>query len=481
MKNNIISKWAALLLTISGMAAMASSNTLALVVNNGENITESGATYTGSVPLVVNAGGTYHGTNITLTGDDNNRHSASANGGYLALDTGTVTSTSSREGAYVVDVRGASAVIQARNLYIGSDGSNIHQYAVNAEQGGLITIEDSVIRTSGTYARGLFTRDDSGAGTAIRAVNVDIFTSGIGSIGAYSESGVIELQNVTINTTGDLSYGIASWTALVTGTGVKITTSGSGATGLRSVNGGTIALTDSSVTTTGANAPLVALGVSSYLHADNSSSLVLNGGTYLAQNSNFMSVSNIDDYQLSGTVVINNATIGSGGDLLTNTSTSGGAIDLLLNQTDATNAGGVTLDAENIGATNVTVNGGSGIVGDITNSGSGALAVNLNASALTGDVTNQGDGVLVITLDNNSIGTGGYHGGHLIIGSDSAWAFDQNSTTDRIDNHGVIHLGTPGNFITIHSDTISGDGTWLFPVNSDTGAKSTVTGSTDAD
>ncbi|MDR1146972.1 MAG: autotransporter outer membrane beta-barrel domain-containing protein [Verrucomicrobiales bacterium] len=120
------------------------------------------------------------------------------------------------------------------------------------------------------------------------------------------------------------------------------------------------------------------------------------------------------------------------------------------------------------------------IQGDITNVASGTLSVTLNASTLTGDANNLGDGTLIINLNNNATGTGGYNGGNLIVGGDSTWDFTKDSVLNHLDNHGIIHLGAHGNYLAIHSDSISGDSTWYFPVDSDTGAKSTVTGSTAA-
>jgi hypothetical protein len=121
------------------------------------------------------------------------------------------------------------------------------------------------------------------------------------------------------------------------------------------------------------------------------------------------------------------------------------------------------------------------IQGGITNTASGTLNVTLDASTLAGDIANTGGGATARTLANASTGAGGFTGGALnILDPASRWTFAKNSTPDRIDNHGVIHVGGHGNYIAVHSDSISGDGAWHFPVDSDTGAKSTVTGSTAA-
>jgi outer membrane autotransporter protein len=124
----------------------------------------------------------------------------------------------------------------------------------------------------------------------------------------------------------------------------------------------------------------------------------------------------------------------------------------------------------------------STLTGNITNSGSGTLTVGgSNGSILTSDVTNSGGGALVISLDTDSHGTGAWNGGSLnIIDDKSTWGFTGDSTLDNISNSGTIQLGGHDNYVTVEVGNIEGDGTWIFPVDSDTGKHSTVLGDTDA-
>ncbi|MDR1304328.1 MAG: autotransporter outer membrane beta-barrel domain-containing protein, partial [Verrucomicrobiales bacterium] len=131
----------------------------------------------------------------------------------------------------------------------------------------------------------------------------------------------------------------------------------------------------------------------------------------------------------------------------------------------------------------ITGSNGATISGDVTGSEHAVIDLTLSgsASSLTGDITRNAATSVTVTLDHGATGSGGFTGGHLSVGGDSEWDFTKDSAANHIDNHGTILLGTTGNYIALRSDTISGDGTWYFPIDSDTGAKSTVTGSTAAD
>ncbi|MDR1144816.1 MAG: hypothetical protein LBK71_01600, partial [Verrucomicrobiales bacterium] len=436
-----------LILTLLCALSASALNVLAEVkyVTPGQDITEENKTYeavTGSNALRVTSG-TYTGTNIVLSSTVNIHTAYILEQGALTLTGGTVSVNADLVGINAVYANGTSTATLA-NVSVMVSGS-YDAYGINAINSSTVSVTGGAITISGTGDRyghralNVGNRLNSNDRSQITAENLLITVQGRG-FGAIAEyGGVIKLKQVTILSE---SYGLnAQYGSTII---ADQTTVEAYYTPIQSHLGGTLIVNDSLVIATGS---LAALSVANDNTDD--TTLIVSGGT------------------LRGT------------SLLTISGTEASHAHVTLNDVDTTDVtGGITSTT----SATVDINGGTGgLNGDITNSGSGTLAVNLNHSTLTGDVTNDGDGVLVITLDNNSVGTGGFAGGHLIIGSDSAWAFDQNSTTDRIDNHGVIHLGASGNFITIHSDTISGDGTWLFPVNSDTGAKSTVTGSTDAD
>ncbi|MDR1146161.1 MAG: autotransporter outer membrane beta-barrel domain-containing protein, partial [Verrucomicrobiales bacterium] len=252
-------------------------------------------------------------------------------------------------------------------------------------------------------------------------------------------AGTAELRNsrVTVITDGGDGTVIGMWTnGTLKGDNLQVIHAGADGTGIINGGGGPIMLTNSEIT---ASTGIVSLFSTISINLENTR---INAGTGL-------------DLRDTGDITI-----------------IGGAIN---------SAGGNALLASSTARYDITISDHAAITGGITNTASGTLNVNLDASTLAGDIANTGGGTLTIILDNDSVGAGAFTGGNLIIGSDSAWNFTKDSAADLIDNHGVIHLGTPDHYIALRSDTISGDGTWFFPVNSDTGAKSTVTGSTAAD
>jgi outer membrane autotransporter protein len=138
--------------------------------------------------------------------------------------------------------------------------------------------------------------------------------------------------------------------------------------------------------------------------------------------------------------------------------------------------------AGNDAAITLTGSNGATITGTLTGSDNATIEVTVSGpgSSFIGDTNQTDDSQITVILDHGATGSGGFTGGNLSVGDDSEWHFTKDSAADHIDSHGVIRVGTSGNYIALHSDTISGDGTWYFPIDSDTGAKSTVSGSTAA-
>ncbi|MDR1145494.1 MAG: hypothetical protein LBK71_05090, partial [Verrucomicrobiales bacterium] len=153
-----------------------------------------------------------------------------------------------------------------------------------------------------------------------------------------------------------------------------------------------------------------------------------------------------------------------------------GSVAIQTSATATLNLAHSTLSGDTLadGSSSLTLSGSNGtvITGNLTVSDHAVINVTLSGSnnTLFGDIAQNDQAAITVILDHGATGTGGFDGGTLSVGGDSAWDFTKNSTTDRIDNHGTIHLGTTGNYIAHRSDTISGDGTWYFPIDSDTGA-----------
>jgi outer membrane autotransporter protein len=226
----------------------------------------------------------------------------------------------------------------------------------------------------------------------------------------------------------------------------------------------------------GAYAELTGINLVTGGGADSPGIMMYGSGTLIVNDSNFTTnqgaaILTQNDASDGRMVIINGGTFDTNG--LVDIKSSG-SNEIIFNNADTSKAGGVTTTDTDNSTTTVTINGGSGIIGDVTNSGSGALTVNIDNSSLTGDITNGGDGSLTINLDNNSYGKGGWNGGNLSLEGGSTWDFSgTHSTLDNLDNNGTLTTdlntdsGEGGKIVitatgsgtgTIHIDT-TGNGT----------------------
>ncbi|MDR1305795.1 MAG: hypothetical protein LBK76_11330, partial [Verrucomicrobiales bacterium] len=236
------------------------------------------------------------------------------------------------------------------------------------------------------------------------------------------------------------------------------------------LRGGVVELHDTSI-----QAPVSGLSVSDGRIFGNN--LEINGALSAGNNGDIK----LQDSVVSGTAnIINvhsNGSVTVTGGTLTSTGSSGnvalirGDGTINLDNVDTAAAGGISTTGSFTGTATVNLSGGSGLNGDAINSGSGALTVNLDHGTMLGDVANQGDGTLTIILDNDSVGTGGFAGGNLITGSDSAWTFDKDSHGNYGENNGVWNIGD----YEVIFDNMTHSGTVNLSVNSDTGEGGSIT------
>ncbi|MDR1304738.1 MAG: hypothetical protein LBK76_05890, partial [Verrucomicrobiales bacterium] len=449
------------------------------VVTSG-TVVESGSTYasvSNQAALQVSGSETlYEGANLTLSATfntGNGKYGAFAdNQARLVLSGGTITTSGSSgavgNGGHALYVTG-SATARAEQIDIRTAGDEA--FGIWAINTATLSLRDAVIETTGNGGRGVYL-SLLATGTL---TNIDIRTTGSNGVGVYTTNAQATLLDVTIDTTGDHGVGIDSWgsDSTISGTRVTVNTAGVDAHGILVVNGGTVMLRDSAVTTR--QAAVINIYDSTYRPGSGAPSrVILSGGTYDANGNALVGARIANDSSTAldtanAIVEIEHATV-SGAQLLNNQLATG-TIALTLTDVDATNAGGITVSGSNAGVTTVTVNAGSGVNGAVINSGSGALTVNLNNSALTGDVTNTGAGTLTIILDNDSVGTGGFAGGNLITGSDSAWTFDKDSHGNYGENHGVWNIGD----YAVTFDNLTHSGTVTISVNSDTGDGGSIT------
>ncbi|MDR1305135.1 MAG: hypothetical protein LBK76_07935, partial [Verrucomicrobiales bacterium] len=373
-------------LSVSALNVFADNKVVTSGTETEANQTYAAVAVTNTAALLVTGSATsYNGANLTLSSTFTQVHGAYATDqSQLALYHSAIIA----DGLYGYGVYlTATSAGYLEEVNIATTKTSTRGIA--ALQGSRLIVNGGTITTSGGgYSSGVYAQ---GRETVVQVNDTVINTSGDRANGASAEyHSYLELNRVVINCTGLAGEVggalVAQDHAVLAGNHLTVVANNMGVVVNRD---SAVILHDSLVTVTG-TAPVVR--VSHYGNAE----LQVNGGTLAAP---------------------------GGGDLLA--ATGSGVYHMELTGVDTSDAGGIATDENFTGTATVNLNGGSGLNGDLTNSGSGLLTVNLDHSALTGDVANQGDGALVITLDNNSTGTGGFAGGNLITGGDSAWTFDK--------------------------------------------------------
>ncbi|MDR1305575.1 MAG: hypothetical protein LBK76_10200, partial [Verrucomicrobiales bacterium] len=361
-------------------------------VTSGQDITEDNQTYeavTGSNALRVTSG-TYHGTNIVLSSTANASTAYVTSQGSLTLTGGTITANADLAVFAGLQLNGTSTAM-VENVVVVLNGDN-RGYGLNALNDATISVKGGSVTVSGEGGEwGHFAVYAENHGR-IYVEDLLVTVSATKGTGVLAEHyGFAELHNMTVHSQAN---GIlAQRGSTLIGDRVTIVADHNAV----AINlSGTLILNDSSVTATGTQQAILSVNANEFGAA---ADLIINGGTLAG---------NVDLLSVMSSTGINQVT-------LNNVDTTG-----------VTGDNSIKVSAADTSATTVDINGGiGGLNGDITNSGNGTLTVNLDHSAITGDVINQGDGALVITLDNNSTGTGGFAGGNLITGGDSAWTFDK--------------------------------------------------------
>lgn len=146
--------------------------------------------------------------------------------------------------------------ITAQNVNVTTQGSNAS--GVQADTGGLVTLNGGTIATSGGGSLALYA---TGAGSQIAATNVAASTSasysasfGSANVAFANRGAIITMNGGSANTTGSGAYAVVAEGAGVvksTGTSIGTTGDGSGGLGINGV-GSEIDATNVAITTTGA-------------------------------------------------------------------------------------------------------------------------------------------------------------------------------------------------------------------------------------
>ncbi|MDR1146275.1 MAG: hypothetical protein LBK71_09090, partial [Verrucomicrobiales bacterium] len=408
--------FATLLAVVGGMAVL-SAQAQNKYVTSG-TVIESGSSYqsiSNRAALEVTGSTTsYRGTKLTLSAtfdSGNGRYGVYArNQAALDLSGATVTTSGSAgAGVYFNDSTGnlddvtiqtdgpggyglrlySSATLTAGHLTIGTEGDNT--YGVQVSETSCAVFDGLSVTVSGSM----------GAGAAVRALADSYINLGTNAYLAATGAGAL----FDLNGQGATSLRVSSRSTVAGASATIISAFGAAA---QVEDRSTLTLTDSRLQ---GRHGIAAVYQDGGVEGTTVTNII--GGTIDADENAIFVQPNAYGYTVGDSAIINisGAVINSGTLLNNNEVWAGGSVTVNLDNADLADAGGIVVGGSNASTTNVTVNGGSGINGDVTNSGSGALTVNLDHSSLTGDAANLGDGVLVITLDNNSTGTGGYNGG----------------------------------------------------------------------
>ncbi|MDR1144665.1 MAG: hypothetical protein LBK71_00820 [Verrucomicrobiales bacterium] len=576
MKHHPISNWAALLLTISGMAASPLSAAPKVVNTDQSGITDTDGVYEsvgGTAALYVySPGASYSGSNITLSSTFsgnigragayiNNNASVSLSGGTITT-TGTTgvglylngtssgtardlnVSTSGDNSAHAVQVSGASTLLLASStLTVGGSGGQ----GINITGTSTVVLDDVQIATAagpGIYvATSTLTADHVQiTATSIYGIRLTATSSLTASDLNLNVSGLITQNSAGLSVEGESTATVSGLTITKTsGAGVRVitgsasatlsdvditVTSGSEASGiyvgdagvLTATNvrimvaggahndglrfggdhGSAMTLTNADVAVTSSNSQVIYIAPFKPGGAEEQHTLVINGGrlsasqgTVIAVNPQSKEYYDLDGYStlqcdseitlrdviMSGTSALEITSIRSG----TWSDGTVGTVDMPTNFILHTERATINGDANFHGSSTSTLNlADSTLTGNVSGNDHAIvdLTVSGSHSALFGDIAQNDNAVVTITIDNGATGSGGYHGGNLITGGDSAWTFDKDSHGNYGENNGVWNIGD----YEVIFDNLTNTGTVNLNVNSDTGAGGTIiTGTADGD
>ncbi len=462
------------------------------------NVIAGQATGAGSVLTNVTAAGAQNPVSFSTSAANTPAVQADAGGSVIlaappSSTSATVTTTGGNSiGLYAT---GSGSTINAQNVDVATHGINAS--GVQADNGGVVTLNGGSVKTSGNGAVGLA----ANPGGSISATGVTVTTSGgyDPNSGSYAD-GLSAWQGGKITFTGGSVIGTGSATGAVdsngagssvTLDGTMVSTTGAGSQGLVVLgSGATLTATNVTVTTTGATDPVSGFQATGVVNAGYGS--LSGGGTVLLTNT---SVATSGSHAVGVATADGGATTISGGTVMTSganalglrasgggssiTTTNGASIattgaqsaavqadtgaSVALNGGTVTASGagseglfamnaGSTIAAMNVAVTTsggynpMTGNGGATVLsydgGGISVSG-GSIT---NAAAYTsGAVVAQGSGSTVSLSGGTAIlTTGAGVGGLVTLGAGASLMADNVSVTTRggVDpNTGVAAIG----------------------------------------
>ncbi|MDR2462359.1 MAG: PEP-CTERM sorting domain-containing protein [Verrucomicrobiales bacterium] len=411
------------------------SSTLALT---GGTVT-TGGLYGNAILLYGNSSGRLE--NVTVGTAGVSSHGVLVDGTSTLTLTGGAITTSESSGFGVYLSNYSSGTVE--DVVVNTAGDN--SFGVYLNSFSALTATNTVISTTGNNAHGIYAGGSSSA--VFDGLQVTTSGSNAAALFAWGDSYVNLGTNVRLEAAGPGGEGAGALGALsgatVEGVGAEIISAQGGA--VRVAGSSTLALTDSRLQ--GIHGIIVAY------QGTGTSVVDISGGTVDAANNAVYVQPNAAGSASDENAVINisGATITSGTLVNNNETWNSGTLTVNFNQSDLTNAGGIIVGDGNNSVTTVNVNGGSGIHGDVSNSGSGTLNVNLDHSSLTGNITGSGNARLEVTITgpgsalHGDVAANGASVISLTIGADAL--FDGGGTLSSLTLESGAILGFDGGLL----------------------------------
>jgi Autochaperone Domain Type 1 len=400
----------------------------AIYADAGANITVSGgsASTSGLSSYVIGATGAatvnLSGTTITATGDGSGGLAANGTGSTITatgisittngnVDTSTGSHASGIANQTYSTYIGGGIVTLSDSTMLTTGGQANGSYTAN---GGITTLTNDSIATQGTNSLGVIT--DVGGTTIISGGSIT--TAGTQSVALESENGgSTNMTGGSINTTGAASYAINALSGgVVSLSGTTINTTGDGSGGLYAGGGGSITASNVTITTQGAYDPVSGQHSRGVVNGPNASGSITTGGVITLTNSSVTTngaeiqgvlTSTGGTTTLTGTSVTTNGVSAPA----VESSDSGSTILNGVNSIMANGAGSIGLYADSGGAVSVSVGGTTTIAANGVNGigveVSGGSSINATGALKIGAGDPTGIGLLLTGANASFTASGG--------------------------------------------------------------------------
>jgi hypothetical protein len=356
--------------------------------------------------------------------------------------------------------------------------SKDNQSGIKISDGKTLTITNSSITTSGKTTSeeesnfyGLNAGVLSSNKSSITLKNSSIVTTGEGANAAfaYGSGGVVSLDNVTINTSGNSARGLdATYGGIVLANKVTISTKGAHCASIATDRGeGTVTVTNSKAVTSGTDSPAVyctgKITVSdSTLTSTGSEAMVIEGKNSIT----------LKNCQAAGTVnngvMIYQSTSGDAAEGTGNLSITGGTLSskagamFFITNTDAV----ITLNNTKLSGGDTLINAAATTRWGTSGSNGGRLTLTANEQLLSGDVT--ADKISTVTMILNKSAYSGTVNMEntaksiaLTLSKDSTWNVTGTSYITALTDSDTNLSNIKDNGNTIYYDSSDSSNSWL--------------------